>query len=125
GGKGDPVDGRGTWQSHGSSGRIPWPRTVGGICPPARGRAWRTECRAEAVTPRKGAWLRRSGACALVRTDIRAISRDNTMLVMKGGRRVMSSDNPRRRHGSSQVLLFLRIEWRRDGRVSGRRSAVH
>jgi hypothetical protein len=25
----------------------------------------------------------------------------------------------------SKVLLFLRIEWRRDGRVSGRRSAVH
>jgi hypothetical protein len=45
----------------------------------------------------------------LGRTDIRAIRRDNTMLITKDGRMVMSSDNPRRRLGerpSDQVLLF-------------------
>jgi len=39
----------------------------------------------------------------LVRTDIRAIRRDNTMLIMKDGRMVMSSDNPRCRHGSGSA----------------------
>jgi hypothetical protein len=38
----------------------------------------------------------------LVRADIRAIRRDNTMLIMKDGRMVMSSDNPRVGMGAAQ-----------------------